>query len=450
MKSLAAAGAVGLYALMCAGIAWRHLKDRRRRARPASASSLLAGRPLLIAYASQTGLAEQLAAQTARLLQTAGVLTRTLPLSEVTREQLAASERALFIASTCGEGDAPDNAVLFVRRQMAAGPPLAELHYAVLALGDRHYANFCGFGRALDEWLLASGASPLFARIEVDNADEAALSDWQHRLSHLAGTSDLPDWQAPAWQSWRLAARRHLNPGSAGGAVFHLELEPAEGPLPAWEAGDLVQVAAPADPQRPREYSISSLPAEGRVQLLVRQERRADGSLGAASGWLTQEAALGAAVQLRLRSHANFRVGGNADRPLILVGNGTGLAGLRAHLKARAARQGAPGCWLLFGERQSRHDAYYREEIEGWLAAGVLARADLVFSRDQPERRYVQHRLREQAASVREWLGRGAAVYVCGSLEGMAGGVEAALVEMLGEAALEQLVEQGRYRRDVY
>jgi sulfite reductase (NADPH) flavoprotein alpha-component len=219
--------------------------------------------------------------------------------------------------------------------------------------------------------------------------------------------------------------------------------------VPHWEAGDLVQVLAPADPDRPREYSIASIPADGRVHLLVRQERHADGQPGVASGWLTAQAALQSEIDLRLRPHANFRIGANARRPLILVGNGTGLAGLRAHLKARVAA-GLTHNWLVFGERQEAHDAYHRDEIQAWVVQGALFRADLVYSRDGAEQRYVQDQLRAAADDVRAWLEEGAALYVCGSLEGMAAGVEAALVDIIGAEAVERLTEEGRYRRDVY
>src|SRR6185436_844958 len=115
------------------------------------------------------------------------------------------------------------------------------------------------------------------------------------------------------------------------------------------------------DVQRPREYTIASLPSDGRVELMVRRTTREDGTPGRSSGWLTGQLPLDGTVSMRLRAHASFRIGANADRKLILFGNGTGLAGLRAHLKARAtARVGttiAPA-WLLFGERQSAHDAH--------------------------------------------------------------------------------------------
>jgi len=441
----AAAAVVLFWLLLCISIARAQRRARQGVVQAAAGS----GVPVLVAYASQTGFAEQVARQTADLLHTAGVPSRLLALSGVTADDLAAAERALFIVSTCGEGDPPDNAAAFVRRVMTDRRSLPNLHHGVLALGDKEYRHFCGFGRSLDGWLAATGASPLFERIEVDNANEAAMAEWHHRLSHLAGTSDLPDWQAPAWEPWRLLAREHLNPGSAGGPTFHLELAPSSGVAADWRSGDLVQVRAPADPSRPREYSIASIAADGRVHLLVRQERHPDGSLGVASGWLTEQAEVGGSIDLRLRPHANFQLGDNATRPLILVGNGTGLAGLRGHLRARAAA-GAGRCWLVFGERQGAFDAYYRDEIEGWLASGVLARADLVFSRDTPQKTYVQDRLREAAADVKAWLDDGAAVYVCGSLQGMAGGVDAALTEIVGADGVARLMDDGRYRRDVY
>jgi sulfite reductase (NADPH) flavoprotein alpha-component len=80
----------------------------------------------------------------------------------------------------------------------------------------------------------------------------------------------------------------------------------------------------------------------------------------------------------------------------------------------------------------------------------MLERLDMVFSRDQAERDYVQDRLRRHAAELKTWVEQGAAIYVCGSLEGMAGGVDDALEHALGRAALDALAAQGRYRRDVY
>jgi sulfite reductase (NADPH) flavoprotein alpha-component len=197
-----------------------------------------------------------------------------------------------------------------------------------------------------------------------------------------------------------------------------------------------------------REYSIASLPADGRIELLLRQFRQPDGSLGIGSGWLTEFAPVGADIRLRVRENRSFH--GPADaRPLILIANGTGLAGLRAHLKARAAA-GRYRNWLLFGERHADRDFFFREEILGWQQSGVLERLDLAFSRDQAGRVYVQDRLREASGELREWVAAGAAIYVCGSLKGMAPAVAEVLASVLGQPLLEAMAEDGRYRRDVY
>lgn len=417
-----------------------------RKPRPAPAGG---DADWLVVYASQTGNADYLAQQTAATLSTGGLAARAVCISGLDAGTLAGATRALFIASTYGEGDSPDTAARFAGVTMAGAPELAHLYYAVLALGDSSYANFCGFGRALDGWLASRGATALFERIDVDRGDPDAVASWQHQLSRLAGTSDAPDWEAPAYGEWRIVERTRLNPGSAGAPLYRIALQPRDGSLPDWEAGDLVQIHAPGDPGQPREYSIASVRSEGRIELLVRLQQRADGSAGAASGWLCREAGMDAGIALRTRAHARFRLGANAARPLILIGNGTGLAGLRALLKARIDA-GMIENWLVFGERNVRHDFLLREELEGWVENGRLARLDLAFSRDGSGPHYVQHVLAERSAELRAWIARGAAVYVCGSLQGMASGVHEALGAALGTRALDALAAQGRYRRDVY
>ena len=449
-----AALTVTAYAALCVAVV---VDQRRKRAAASVRAQALAGagdaRPLLVVHASQSGAADQLAWQTAQALHGAARPLRLAALGTLTPSDLAAASSVLFIASTCGEGDAPDSAAPFVRHFMddAVAPSLGGLHYGLLALGDRGFANFCAFGQRLDAWLQQRGARPLFERIDVDGMAEADLARWHRALGRLASVGDTLAWRTPARESWRLARRTHVNPGSSGAPVFHLELEPPAGAAPAWEPGDLVQIQVPHAPGQPRDYSIASTPEEGRAHLLVRQERRADGRLGLASGWLTQDAEVGGEVMLNTRAHRNFRLGDNAERPLILIGNGTGIAGLRAHLSARASRAGTrPRSWLVFGERQAEHDFHFRADVQAWQASGAIARLDLAFSRDQATRQHVQDRLRAQPEAVRQWLDDGAAVYVCGSRQGMAAGVEQALVDIVGRARLEALIDEGRYRRDVY
>lgn len=456
----------------------------------------------LIGFASQSGFAEQLAWQTAGQLQAAGLPVKVQPLGSVSEEDLRQSEHALFVVSTFGDGEAPDSARGFERSVLGRDLSLQGLNYSVLALGDRQYQHFCGFARRLHFWLTHQGGNALFAPVEVDSGDQEALLHWQHQLGQITGHAPAA-WASAHYESWTLSRRTLLNPDSSGTGVYLLGLNP---PAPRdWLAGDLVEIlprhcpwavehfldglgiagtdevlvdglARPLEqvlasrqlpdnrshlvglhaqalvealvPVGVREYSIASIASDGVLELIVRQERHPDGSLGLGSGWLTEHAPLGAAISLRLRRNSGFHLP-TEPVPMILLGNGTGLAGLRSLLKARIA-DGQQRNWLLFGERNIAHDYHCQDELQGWLASGDLALLDLAFSRDQDEKIYVQDRLRESADVLRKWLAEGAAIYVCGSLQGMAAGVDQVLVDVLGSEAVQRLIEQGRYRRDVY
>ena len=488
---------------------WLLYLDRRRKKRqvrdarkgldthPSDAAAWLIG------FASQSGFAEQLAWQTAGQLQAAGLPVKVQPLGSVSQDDLLQAQHALFVVSTFGDGEAPDSARGFERNVLGQDLSLKGLNYSVLALGDRQYEHFCGFARRLHFWLTNQGGMPLFAPVEVDSGDAEALLTWQQQLGQLIGHAPAPAWAAAQFQNWTLSRRTLLNRDSVGSDIYLLGLTP---PSPqSWLAGDLVEVLprncpwaiehflaglglvgsdgvmidglaqtlnqALATRKLPdnrahlvglhaqalvnalvplgmREYSIASIASDGILELIVRQERHPDGSLGLASGWLTEHAAIGSSISVRLRRNSGFHLP-EAPVPLILLGNGTGLAGLRSLLKARIA-DGQQRNWLLFGERNIAHDYLCQDELQGWLASGDLALLDLAFSRDQAEKIYVQDRLRESADVLRKWLAQGAAIYVCGSLQGMATGVDQVLHEVLGSEAVERLIEQGRYRRDVY
>ena len=81
---------------------------------------------------------------------------------------------------------------------------------------------------------------------------------------------------------------------------------------------------------------------------------------------------------------------------------------------------------------------------------GSLQRLDLAFSRDQAQRLYVQDVLRNNADELITWVNQGAVIYVCGSIHGMASGVDQALTDLLGAAKMDELRSNSRYRRDVY
>ncbi|MBU1385250.1 MAG: sulfite reductase subunit alpha [Alphaproteobacteria bacterium] len=451
LRWLWAALAVALWLALVAAVAWSRARAGRVAADRASALGPAEGADaLLIAFASQTGLGEELAWMTASTLSGAGVPSRVVLLGDLDPDELRAEGRVLIIASTTGEGDGPDATSWFARQHMAGPADLAGLSYGLLALGDRAYADFCGFGRALDLWLQRSGATPLFDRIEVDNGDAGAIRHWQHQLGAVTGRAIEADWTPPAYDRWRLVARSHLNPGSPGGEAWLLAFEPVDHAAD-WVAGDIAEIGLPAvDGVAPasREYSVASLPSDGRVEFIVRRTLRPDGSPGLASGWLTGDLAVGDAIDMRIRTNRGFH-GPAAEVPLILIGNGTGLAGLRAHWRARAA--GAHGgVWLLFGERTSAHDAFLDTELQGALASGVFSRLDRAFSRDPDDGRYVQDLIVQNTDELNAWVDRGAVILVCGSLEGMSTGVHTALETAIGAERLLALAEAGRYRRDVY
>ncbi|MES2103801.1 MAG: sulfite reductase flavoprotein subunit alpha [Pseudomonadota bacterium] len=489
------------------------LRAGRKAARTTGAASS-SPNPLteqvLLAFATQSGRAEGLAWRTAAALQDDGVETTVMSLAQLDTDRLCHYRRVLFIVSTFGEGEPPDAARKFARQlSHQPGSTLSHVQYGLLALGDRNYQKFCGFGHTLDHWLRNQGAQALFPMIEVDNSDAQALAQWQQALGSLAGKSELqlavaPELDGAPCQAWQLAERRLLNPRSQGEPIFHLELAACGDQAVDWRPGAVAEIVprhapdriafflgragldglarvqylgapgtlgealarsqlpAPhvalghvtaqqlADSLRPlasRRYSVASIASEGRVKLLVRQSSHEDG-LGIGSGWLTEYAAMGRVIEMRLLANPGFELVAGGQ-PCIFIGNGSGLAGLRGLLKARIAH-GQHRNWLLFGERQEAHDFHYRDEVEQWQADAYLSRVDLAFSRDQPQRIYVQDRLREAAGQLREWVEQGAVIYICGSLEGMASGVDTALAEILGTTALDELIAEGRYRRDVY
>lgn len=457
-------------------------------------------RPWLIAYATQTGVSEQLAWRTATALQQAHQPATVKAVQQLTLADLQQAEQVLFIASTYGTGEAPDLASSFEKKIMSGQADLSHLHYAVLALGSKEYPDtFCSFGHRIDQWLKNNGAQQLFATIEVDNASNEHIQQWN---AALAQSTQL-ELQAmdidKTFDHWTLVKREVLNPGSLGAPAFNLEFKPEH--EAQWQAGDIAEIQPGNSAERiaqflaahqipagtvvasmqqriedilwnrdltqlifpfisseellnqlpvlpTREYSIASIPSQQILRLVVRQQQDASGELGLGSGWLTQYAALNAPIALRIRSNDSFHLVDD-NRPIICIGNGTGIAGLMSLLHTRN-RQDYNENWLIFGERQRAHDFFYQETLEAWLTVGTLKRLDLAFSRDQAEKVYVHHKLREQADELKTWVNNGAVIYVCGSIDGMASDVDQALIDILGESTVDQLRQDGRYRRDVY
>jgi len=463
------------------------------------------GGKVLVAYASQTGAAEQIARASANALIARGDFVRVAALGALEPRELAEAGTLLVVTSTYGSGESPDSARGFMRKVMASPAPLKGVKFAVLALGDRSYPDFCGFGRLLDKWLAASRARRLFDPVLVDgDADIAAMKQWCENLTRLGAHTTVEALMPVPLADWLLAERILLNDGSPGGEAWNIALAPRDPALLNWAAGDIAEIwprndealveeflaargldgearfawhdqemrladilghsrlpaaheAAGLAPEQMilqlqafphREYSIASLPGSGRMEVLVRKAVLENGRLGIGSGWLCHHAAVGGKVQARVRRNPNFHHPAG-EAPAILIGAGTGMAGLRAHLLHRKMK-GLREAWLLFGERSAAHDLFYRADIEGWQADGTLARLDLAFSRDAMPKKYVQHLVAERGGDIRAWIEqRGAFILVCGGLA-MAAGVEQALTAILGADRLEQMARDGAYRRDIY
>jgi len=434
-------------AVIVAWLALCVLTERMARRRATSAlPPSAAGPAVLVVHASQTGVAEEIAGTTARALQAGGAATRVVALGDLDASALRSASVAYLVASTTGEGDPPDSAAAFldVMETLPAGA-LETLRYGFLALGDREYTNFCAFGHELDAWLASRGAQRVFETIDVDNLDPPALDRWYRGVRLASGVQADAPVEQQAFDALELLAREHVNPGSPGGRAYYLRFDRG---TRTWEAGDIAVVAMGEGEGAPtREYSIASMPEEGLV-LLVREMRGPDGTPGVGSAHLLHTVRPGDRVRMRVRRNRSFHAPPDA-RPLLLVGNGTGIAGLRA-LLAHRARNGQHRNWLVFGERTRAHDLHFGDDLERWLADGTLTRADFAFSRDGKERTYVQHSLARKADDVRAWVEDGAAIYVCGARMGMAPAVDSALENILGHDSLDALRRAGRYRRDVY
>ncbi|WP_040148160.1 assimilatory sulfite reductase (NADPH) flavoprotein subunit, partial [Xanthomonas citri] len=234
--------------------------------------------------------------------------------------------------------------------------------------------------------------------------------------------------------------------------------------LRRWPADwDHAGLLAALRPLTPRLYSVASSRKRvgDEVHLTVDEvtyQAHGHAHLGAASGFL---AALGEGdtAPVYIEPNERFRVPADADRDILMIGPGTGVAPFRGFVQERAETGAKGRNWLFFGAQHFNTDFLYQAEWQLALRRGELHALDLAFSRDQAEKLYVQHRLRARGAEVYAWLQGGAHVYVCGATS-MGKDVHAALLDIVAthgaqdaEAAaayLTQLQVEGRYARDVY
>ncbi len=519
--------------------------------------------PLTILFGTESGNAELLAGQARKAAAKLGFAAKVVDMADFSTAQAAATENLLIVASTWGEGDPPQRAVDFFEALMADDAPRFEnTRYAVLALGDRAYAQFCEIGRRIDERLIALGGARIAERIECDLDFETPATSWiDQTLERLnaevggkaanasvihvdfarpgvEGPSRARPFAAEISETIRLSGSRSTSdthhvalslegsgiayePGDSlgvvpsndpaladavlaaaglsgdaalrGALIDRLDittltinqaadfsrLTGIEAPPADWVAGrqilDLLdlapgrisaeQLTTLLRPLPPRYYSIaSSRKAVGEeAHLLVAALRYAShgrARAGVASVDITERRRTGDRLGVFLRPNPHFRLPADDSRPVIMIGPGTGVAPFRGFLQEREATGAAGRNWLVFGHRNYLHDFLYQLEWQDWLKSGRLTRLDVAFSRDQPEKRYVQHTLWDRRRELYAWLKDGAALYVCGDANAMAKDVHTVLLRILvdqgrqdaaaAKAELDAIRRDGRYLRDVY
>lgn len=225
------------------------------------------------------------------------------------------------------------------------------------------------------------------------------------------------------------------------------------------------QLADLLRPLPPRSYSIASsrkAVAEEAHLLVAAVHYAAQGRArqGVASVDLVERRQVGGTVDVFLRPNPHFRLPADPSRKVVMIGAGTGVAPFRGFMQEREATGADGATWLVFGSRNYTHDFLYQLEWQDLLRRGVLSHLDVAFSRDQPEKVYVQHRLWEQRRRLFAWIEDGAYFYVCGDAKGMAKDVHAALARVIAaesgvtaeaaQARLESLAHERRYLLDVY
>jgi len=150
--------------------------------------------------------------------------------------------------------------------------------------------------------------------------------------------------------------------------------------------------------------------------------------IGVSSSFLSDRIDSGESMPIYLEENISFRLPENKDTPIIMIGNGTGIAPYRAFLQERDHCQAKGDNWLIFGERSFKSNYLYKEEILDFKERGILTRLDTAFSQDQKDKIYVQDKIIEYGYDIYHWLiNRKAVIYLCGSKRTMAKGVRESL-----------------------
>ena len=222
------------------------------------------------------------------------------------------------------------------------------------------------------------------------------------------------------------------------------------------------------DRLKPRLYSIASSPdfEPGTVHLtigIVRYEGQGRAKTGLTTGYLADRVPEGTDdVRVFMSPTRSFVLPEDGDRDIIMVGPGTGIAPFRAFIQQRKMDNAKGRNWLFFGDWTEAGEYLYRDEMTGFVEDGTIDKLDLAWSREGPEKVYVQHLMASHGAEIWDWIDNGGYFYVCGDKNYMAKDVHTTLINICSEyggyseadakAYVEQTLmkEEKRYLRDVY
>lgn len=148
--------------------------------------------PVTIIYATMTGNAEDCARQIAGRFAIQGVETKLVNACDYPASRLTDEACVLFVTSTWGEGEPPDDAVDFWDgvQNLSAGA-LNGVRFSVYALGDQAYDEFCAFGKNCDIRMAEAGGERLLPCVECDVDWEEPLSDWLQKIVPAVVALDL-------------------------------------------------------------------------------------------------------------------------------------------------------------------------------------------------------------------------------------------------------------------
>ena len=414
---------------------------------------------ILVAYASQTGTAEKLARLTATMLQPHQTCS-VLPLSAVRVADLQSYRLVLLIVSTTGNGELPQQAKAFVAQ--LANISLDTLQYALLALGDHHYSQFCQAGLRVQASLDTAHEQ---AVMDMHMADGEAHPYWQAWLQQVAAYLHIQlelgndAAKSPAIQL-KLQNRVLLNQDVEGvRAVWQLDFKPTT--VIEFRPGDLLLYTPPTATQ-PRYYSVGSSSWAGNiVQLTVGLEKNPTTShgFGVASQVLCQQLVIGDSISAHIRPHAAFHPVAEPEQKMILIATGTGIASYPGFVQERRLQGSQGQTWLIFGNRAAELDFYYQELWQAALDDGTLWRVDTAFS--DTDGQFIQHVISQQATLLYQWLVHdGAHVYICGRQQTVGDGAKEALLQTYqrvgntdiasAEAWWDDCVSTGQIHMDIF